>query len=79
MRADAAEGVRWISGGTGEFEVQQIHKARAVVRHHSAFTMMRWNILSRGKLNRSSINIQTILACQSRCKRGLARGRGCRG
>ena len=24
---DAAEGVRWISGGTGEFEVQQIHKA----------------------------------------------------
>jgi len=24
---DAAEGVRWISGGTGEFEVQSIHKA----------------------------------------------------
>ena len=24
---DASEGVRWISGGTGEFEVQQIDKA----------------------------------------------------
>ncbi|WP_374667433.1 molecular chaperone HtpG [Acinetobacter sp.] len=24
---DAAEGVRWVSGGTGDFEVEQIHKA----------------------------------------------------
>ena len=44
-------------------------KRAVVATSFCIYVMMRWNILSRGKLNRSSINIQTILVCQLKCKK----------
>ena len=69
---DADQAVRWVSAGTGEFEVEQIHKdsrGTDIILHLREDAL---DYLQSHKVKQLSINTQITLVCRLRCKRGLA-------